>query len=282
MLAPADAPARAPMVPRRYRVVRNRRETPDTVTLALEPLDGEPLSFLPGQFNMLYAFGVGEVPISISGHPAEDGPLVHTVRAVGAVSRALCAARPGVTLGVRGPYGTDWDVGGAAGRDVVILAGGIGLAPLRPVVYEILAKRPQFGQVSLLVGARSPDLLLFTKELAGWRGRFDLHVRVTVDHADSSWLGHVGVVPDLLRGAPFDPGNTVAFVCGPEVMMRVSAAALIDLGVPPKAVRLSMERNMKCGIGHCGHCQFGPAFVCREGAVFSFDRAAPLMAVREL
>jgi NAD(P)H-flavin reductase len=268
------------MVPGRYRVAARRRETQDTITLALEPTEGECLSFEPGQFDMLYVFGIGEVPISFSG--TGQGQIEHTVRSVGAVSRAICAARPGDVLGVRGPFGTGWDVEGAEGADVVVAGGGIGLAPLRPVVETIIAQRERYGRVAILVGARSPELLLFQRDLAGWRSRFDMEVDVTVDAAGVDWRGDVGLITDLVSRAPFDPANTVAFVCGPEIMMRFMAAALIDRGVAPANVRLSMERNMKCAIGHCGHCQFGPTFVCKDGPVYSYEQLAPLLAVREM
>jgi NAD(P)H-flavin reductase len=270
------------MVPTLWRVRRRRRELADTVTLALEPLDGPALRYEPGQFNMLYVFGVGEVPMSISGDPGADGPLLHTVRAVGAVSRALCAARPGDVLGVRGPFGTGWELRHAEGRDVVVVAGGIGLAPLRPAVYRLLAERHRYGRIAILVGARSPDTLLYQGELRAWRGRFDIDVEVTVDHAERGWRGHVGVVTELLADLPLDPARATALVCGPEVMLRLAARALADRGVPPPAIRVSLERNMKCAVGHCGHCQLGPVLVCRDGAVFDYQRVAPLLAVREL
>lgn len=277
MLA-TDAPA--PMVPRRFRVASNVPETADTVTLALEPVDGAPFDTTPGRFHMLYAFGVGEVPISVSGH--RDGRVLHTVRDVGAVSRALCGLAEGAMVGVRGPYGTGWDLDAAAGRDVVIVAGGIGLAPLRPAVETVTADRSRFGRVALLIGARTPDLLLFPDDVRDWRSRFDLQVEVTVDAAGPAWRGDVGLVTELIDRVPFTPGTTTALVCGPEVMMRHTAAALVDRGVPAAHVQLSMERNMKCGVGHCGHCQFGPAFVCTDGPVFPFERLAPLLATREL
>lgn len=270
------------MVPSRYRVRQRRRELADTVTLALEPLDGPAPRYRPGQFNMLYAFGVGEVPVSVSGDPETGGPLLHTVRAAGAVTRALCAARPGDVLGLRGPFGTAWDLESAAGRDVVVIAGGIGLAPLRPAVYRLLAERERYGKVVVLVGARSPDTLLYARELRAWRGRFDIEVEVTVDRAERDWRGHVGVVTELLAGVPLDPARTVGLVCGPEVMMRLAARALVDRGVPTSAVRVSLERNMKCAVGHCGHCQLGTVLVCRDGAVFDYQRVASLLALREV
>jgi NAD(P)H-flavin reductase len=171
----------------------------------------------------------------------------------------------------------------AAGRDVVIMAGGLGLAPLRPAIYRLLAERARYGQVQVLYGARSPADILFRRELESWRRRLDVEIEVTVDHAAvSDWRGHVGVVTTLLGRAAFDPANTVALVCGPEIMMRFCAAALGDAGVKAEAIHLSMERNMKCAIGLCGHCQFGPVFICRDGPVFRYDQVAGLLRHKEL
>ncbi len=277
----------APMVPRPWRVVRVRRETPDVKTLELEPL--EPPSafelgfgFKPGQFNMLYVFGVGEVPISISGDPQNPQGLVHTVRAVGAVTRALCSLKRGDVVGVRGPFGSAWPVDEAEGSDVVIVAGGIGLAPLRPALYRVLANRGKHGNVALLYGARTPQDLLYRRELERWRGRFDLQVEVTVDAAGEGWYGHVGVVTKLIPRAEFDPDEAVALVCGPEIMMRFAVKALHERGVSPDNIYISMERNMKCAVGFCGHCQFGPEFVCKDGPVFRFREIERFFRVREI
>jgi NAD(P)H-flavin reductase len=268
------------MVPRLFRVVERREETHDTVTLLLEPRDGRPLRHAAGQFTMLDAFGVGEVPISISGDPTRAGLLEHTVRDVGAVTRALVRSRPGDVLGVRGPYGTGWRVADAAGGDLVVVAGGIGLAPLRPALLEVLDRRADFGRVALLVGARTPDDLLFADQLTAWAAEVD--VQVTVDVGGPGWSGRVGLVTSLLPLVGFDPQRTRALVCGPEVMMRFVATALLDRGVPPSRVRLSMERNMRCGTGLCGHCQLRELFLCVDGPVLPYDRLAPLMSVREL
>ena len=180
---------------------------------------------------MLYAFGVGEVPISVSGDPSNGGPLLHTVRAVGSVTEAICRCDPGDQLGVRGPYGSSWPVDEAAGGDVVIVAGGIGLAPLRPVVHHLLAHRERYGRVVVLYGGRSPEELLYTAELERWRGRFDVEVEVTVDSAGGDWSGDVGVVTRLIDRAEFDPPRAVAMVCGPEVMMRFAVGRLRERGV---------------------------------------------------
>lgn len=272
------------MLPNACRVQRVQRETQDTVTLDLVPeTNGGRPSFAPGQFNMLYAFGVGEVPISVSGDPTDGSRVwVHTIRDVGAVTRALCALKPGDAVGLRGPYGSAWPVRDVEGSDLVIMAGGIGLAPLRPALYQALARRERYGRIVVLYGARSPHEMLYVDDLKSWRARFDLEVEVTVDHAVGDWRGQVGVVTDLLEYAHFDPLETVALLCGPEIMMRFSAMELEDRGVDPDNIYLSMERNMKCAVGLCGHCQFGSEFVCKDGPVFRLPRISPLLTMREL
>ena len=271
-----------PMVPTMARVLRRRRELADTWTLEIGTEARALLGFQPGQFNMLYLPGVGEVAISVSGDPAGARHLVHTIRDVGRVSGALTRLSPGDWLGVRGPFGTSWPVEAAAGHDVLVVAGGLGLAPLRPALYRLLAERRRFGRVALLYGTRSPADILYPRELERWRKRLDLQLEVTVDHAGTDWHGHVGVVTRLIPRADFDPARTVALVCGPEVMMRFAALALDDAGVSDTQIHLSMERNMKCALGHCGRCQFGPMLVCRDGPVVSYDRIAHLLATKEL
>jgi len=270
-----------PFVPQIYRVERVSRELPDTVTLDLTALNGPRPSFEPGQFNMLYAFGVGEVAISMSGDPTKDA-FVHTVRNVGAVSGSIEKASPGSILGLRGPFGTAWPVKAAEGSDVIIVAGGLGLAPLRPAIYTIFANRVRYGRVVILLGCRNPKDILYRHELEQWRQRLDVDIEVTVDHADPEWRGNVGVVPKLIPMAAFDPHGAFGLICGPEVMMRFSANALLDAGLPPDRIFVSMERNMKCAIGLCGHCQFGSAFVCKDGPVMRFDRIARIFAMREI
>jgi NAD(P)H-flavin reductase len=277
----AEAAPDSLYLPAPFRVVRRRRETADTWTLELAAADGATFAFAPGQFAMVYAFGAGEVPISISGDADRSGRLVHTVRDVGATTHAICAVKRGGALGVRGPYGTAWPLATAEGGDVVVAAGGIGLAPLRGALYRLIANRDRYGSVVLLYGGRSPDQLLYRDELERWR-RAGLDVLVTVDQADETWEGPVGVVTKLIERAQFDPAGTTAFVCGPEVMMRFTAAGLAAAGVDVGRVHLSMERNMKCALGQCGRCQFGPVFVCGDGPVFAYDAIEPLLAVPEL
>jgi NAD(P)H-flavin reductase len=269
------------MAPEPYRLLSRVRETADTWTLELEPLAGRMVP-APGQFDMLYAFGIGEVPISTSGLAGSAGDLTHTIRAVGPVTSALCAAEPGEVIGVRGPFGTTWPLEQATGGDLVIVAGGIGLAPLRPAVRHALARRDDYGALCVLVGARTPDDLLYAHELERWRGRFDVEVGVTVDAAAGDWHGRVGVVTKLIPGAAFDPTNATAFVVGPEIMMRFTVAALLERGVPKERIHVSLERNMRCGVGHCGHCQLGPKLICRDGPVFRQDEVEELLEVREL
>lgn len=278
-----SAPPSDPMQPTPYRVQRVRHEIRDTFTLALEPTDGSDIPpFATGQFNMLYLFGVGEIPISISGDPARPRPLLHTTRAVGTVSRAMQQLKRGDMLGVRGPFGSHWPLEQALGKDVVIAAGGIGLAPLRSTMYTLLAHRQQYGRVILLYGARTPADILYRHELERWRGRLDLDVALTVDHASDQWRGSVGVVTTLLTRAPINPTHAIAFVCGPEVMMRFTAAGLVAAGVAEEQIYLSMERNMKCAVGFCGHCQYQAAFVCRDGPVFQYSRVRQLLPREEI
>lgn len=259
-----------------------RKDTIDTFTMELVPEAGENFDFLPGQFNMLYVFGVGEVPISISGDPKNKDRLLHTIRNVGLVTDALNKLRRGAMVGLRGPYGKPWPVDAAEGKDVVIVAGGIGLAPLRPVLYQLQDQRDRFRNIFILYGARTPGDLLYKNDLKKLSADLEIQVRVTVDQGDADWKGMIGVVTPLIQRAPFDPENSVAYVCGPEIMMHFAVRELHKRGVPDEKVYLSMERNMKCAVGHCGHCQFGPEFICKDGPVFRYDSIENLLKVREV
>lgn len=272
-----------PMTPRPFRIEHVHQETHDTFTLDLATRDGGGWTgFAPGQFNMLYVFGVGEVPISISSDPQVSGRIQHTTRTVGTVTGAMRRLKQDDYIGIRGPFGSRWPVEEARGRDCVLVAGGIGLAPLRPVLYSLTANRDKYRKVVLLYGTRSPRDMLYGKELQRWRGKFDLDVHVTVDRGGNEWHGSVGVVTTIVGRAGFDPTNTVAMVCGPEVMMRFSVMELQRRGVSSDRIYLSMERNMKCAIGLCGHCQYGPTFVCKDGPVFRLDQIENIFGKAEI
>jgi len=260
------------------------RETHDTFTLAMEPTDGVGLPpYAPGQFSMLYVFGVGELPISISGDAKRPQRLVYTVRSVGPATQALVSRRPGDWMGVRGPFGTSWPIDAARGKDVLIVTGGIGLAPLRPAIHHILRNRDDYVRLIILYGARSPGDLLYRKELAAWARSPDTQVLTTVDYGGVNWRGRVGVVTTLFRHTRLHPDRTVALVCGPEIMMRYVIAELQDnRGLPASDIYLSMERNMKCAVGFCGHCQYGPHFICKDGPIFSYQQVRTVFGKYEL
>jgi NAD(P)H-flavin reductase len=277
-----EAPLVEPMLTVPFRVRGNRKETGDTRTLELESAEGNTVpAWLPGQFMMLYVFGAGEIPISISGDPAQRNTIVHTVRAVGSMSRAICAARPGSSIGVRGPFGSAWPADQYHGHDVVLVAGGVGLAPLRPMVYTIMSHRRRYGRVVLFVAARAPEIILYRREMERWR-KSDIDVRLTVDAAQPGWKESVGPVTSLIPRIEFDAARAAAFIVGPEIMMRVVARALAERGVPIDRLFISMERNMKCAVGFCGHCQFGPVFICKDGPVFPWSRLEPWLRIRNL
>jgi NAD(P)H-flavin reductase len=272
-----------PMLPEGYVVQHVERETSDTFTLTLSPEESiNDVGFKPGQFSMLWIFGVGELPISISGDPAQRGRLVYTVRSVGKATNALVSRKTGDGVGVRGPFGVGWPLDVARGRDVIVVAGGIGLAPLRPVVYEVLQNRDQYGRLVLLYGARTPRDVLYRKELASWARQRETQVLTTVDYGGLGWHGHVGVVTTLFKYARLHPSRSIAMICGPEIMMRFVTRELEMQGLKREDIYLSIERNMKCGIGLCGHCQYGPIFICKDGPVFPYQRVQPLLDKYEL
>jgi len=269
------------MIPEFFRVTRVQKTTHDTFTIGLKPPNGK-FEFSPGQFNMLYLFGTGEVPISISGDPSITHELVHTIRAVGTVTRAMANLKKDDWLGVRGPFGTSWPLKEAIGNDIVIVAGGIGLAPLRPSIYHVLFNREKYGKVVLLYGTRTPKDILFRKELEQWRARFDMEVHVTVDRAATDWKGNVGLVTTMIPRSHFDPLNSTVMVVGPEIMMKFTIQELHKRGVDFDNIYVSMERNMKCGIGFCGHCQAGPTFICKDGPVYPFPAVKDIFTKREI
>ena len=252
-----------------YKILRKTRETPDTYTLLLKPV-GEALSeYVPGQFNMLYSFGVGEAPISISG--GLQGRIEHTIRGVGPVTRSLIEKSVGGLVGVRGPFGNGWPLEETKGCDVLIVAGGMGLAPLLPAIQYVQKNRRHYGEFHVLYGARTPADLLYKRQLESWSGKPDTQLLITVDKGEAGWNGYIGVVTTLFRYVKLNPDNTYAFVCGPEIMMKFTVSELKNRGFVDDRIFLSMERNMKCGVGICGHCQFGPFFICRDGPVMRYS-----------
>ncbi|TXT27174.1 MAG: Uncharacterized protein FD138_2779 [Planctomycetota bacterium] len=279
------SPASNPWVCHTVRIRDITPELSDVATYQLafdDPAVAAAYRFQPGQFNMLYLPGVGEVPISLSADPASTTTWSHTVRAVGNVTQQLARLRVGETLGLRGPFGSSWPLPVAEGHDVVIVAGGLGLAPLRPAVYELLRQAERYQSLTLLYGARTPDTILFEHELPDWSRR-GMQVELTVDRPNSGWSGNVGVVTLLLDRLPLrDPLRTSVFVCGPEVMMRFVGKSALSRGIPESQLWLSMERNMQCAIGLCGHCQLGPTFICKDGPVYRHDQLAPFLNVEGL
>jgi len=266
------------------RVVDVAREFIGVATYALrfdDAHDAAHYNCRPGQFNMLYLPGVGEIAISVSGRNAQ-GDWLHTIRTAGNTTQTLARMGTKARLGVRGPYGTAWPLDEFHGADLVVLSGGIGLAPLRPAVEYLLAHRQQFGRLTLIYGARSPDSILYGRQFDDWNAR-GMQVQVTVDRATPDWKGNIGVVPLLFeRLRPLVAAQSVVLTCGPEVMMRYAARSALERGLPPDQVYLSLERNMQCAVGLCGHCQLGPAFVCRDGPIFRYDRVSPFLAVEAL
>ena len=271
------------------RIKRVTDETPGVKTFEFEFADsrrGSEFRFLPGQFNMLHVPGLGEAAISVSGQ-SDAGLLRHTIRSVGAVTGQLDRSHVGTTLGLRGPFGTSWPVDQWTRRDaikkhIILVAGGIGLAPLRSVVTHLIKCREDVGSVDLLIGARTPDDLLYARDYHDWSSR-GIHVQSTVDRGTGQWRGHVGVATLLLdRLAIPNPESTLLMTCGPEVMMRYVVQAAERRGVAASDVWVALERNMNCAIGLCGHCQLGPTFLCKDGPVFRYDQVARWLLVQDL
>ena len=275
-----------PMIPKPWLVKDVIAETADTFTLVLEPENSSDFpngfNFLPGQFNMMYVFGIGEVPISISSDPKAKNRISHTTRIVGSVTKVMGNLEIGDAIGIRGPYGRGWPIDLAQGKDVIIVAGGIGLAPMRPAMYHFLHNRNDYNRVSLLYGARTHDDLLYRGQLESWSSRLDVEILVTLDRSSPDWYGSVGVVTQLIQRAPADPDNSIILICGPEIMMKYCLPELYNRGIPNERIYVSLERNMKCAIGHCGHCQYGPEFVCKSGPVYPMDQVVRLMNIEEL
>lgn len=270
------------MLPKIYQVKSLENETHDVFTLTLESEGEMSISndFLPGQFNMLYQFGIGEVAISISGDPVNEKNLVHTIRAVGSVTRSLQKLIVGDQIGVRGPYGRPWPLF-MKGCDVLIVAGGVGLAPLRSALYYLVAHQSDYRKISLLYGARSPEEIIYSKEMRQWEDR-GIDVKITVDHANADWKGRVGVVTSLIDEQLQNRDKTLVLLCGPEIMLKIAMVELLRAQVKEDNIFLALERNMECAEGFCGHCQYGPYFLCKDGPIFSYNELRHWFNIKEL
>jgi len=259
-------------------IVEKIREAEDINTYRLQLVDEEArrrFRFKAGQFNMVYLFGVGEVAISIVSDPDEPEFLDHTIRTVGRVTKAIADLQPGETLGIRGPFGEGWPLEEAKGRNVVIVTGGLGCAPVVGAIEYIFRRRAQYGSIKILHGVKTPHDLLYRERFDHWRRAPDTEVLLTSDQPDKTWSYHIGVVTELFEQVSIDPAETIVLMCGPEIMMRLGVPILMRRGIPATAVYVSLERHMECGIGLCGHCQMGPYFLCKDGPVMRYDRVEP-------
>lgn len=268
------------LLPKTYCITSVIQETHDIFTLGISPKEGEVPAYLPGQFNMLFHFGFGEVPISISGDPSNKEEIMHTIRSVGAVTKAMQRLSRGDEIGVRGPFGSHWPLS-QEGKDVLVVAGGVGLAPLRPALFYLAAHRSQYRKVTLLYGARTPDDIFYQKDMERWKEQ-GIEVHVSVDRAEVGWQGHVGVVTGMICRHLASPQDTLALLCGPEIMLKYAVHELMRTEMEPQAIYLSMERNMQCAVGFCGHCQYGPYFLCKDGPVFSYAQLKSWLPIKEL
>lgn len=272
-----------PYVPMVAEIVERIDEAKGIFTLRLRLRDPEQAarySFVPGQFNMVYLYGVGEVPISIVSDPLDEHGLDHTIRAVGRVTEGLACLQAGAQVGIRGPFGRGWPVDAAQGKDVLIITGGLGCAPVVAMIEYVLRRREQFGRLVIMQGVKHSSDLIYHDKYTRWAAMPDTRVLIAANSADAVWPWHVGRVTDLFEQAQLDPARTVSMMCGPEGMMLAAADALLARGHDAGQIYLSMERNMQCAVGHCGHCQFGSRFICRDGPVFAYSEIADLMRVR--
>ncbi len=276
--------AENPWIPKLARIRDIRPEVSGIASYEVQFADerlAETFRFQPGQFNMLHLPGFGEAAISISSDAEQHASLWHTVRVAGNLTQALSRMKTGHSLGIRGPFGSSWPTEACQDNDVVIACGGVGLAPLRPMIYHIMNHRDRYGRVFLLYGARSPHDLLYTSEYEAWR-EADIEVEVTVDLGNAKWEGHIGVVPMLFYRLRLDAPRTHVLTCGPEIMMRYVIFEALARRVEPANIHLSMERNMNCALGFCGHCQLGPVFVCKDGPIFSYEQMEPFLHIDDL
>ncbi len=269
--------------PREAKVTERIQESPTVFTLRLrytEPAAVEAYRFEPGQFNMVSPFGVGEIPLSISSDPEDGEHIDHTIRAIGRVTRAMERLRPGDRVGVRGPFGRGWPLAESRGRDLVLVTGGLGCAPMLSVISYVMRRRGAYGRLRILQGVRHVDDMIWRERYRAWSREPDTQVLLAADVTEGVEGFHPGTVVDLFAGLDLDVGGTVALLCGPEVMMLAAIAQLRDKALADDRIWLSIERNMECGIGLCGHCQIGPSFVCRDGPVFCYSEIADLFGAR--
>lgn len=261
-------------------IADKKQESTDIVTFRLQltdPAQREAFRFEAGQFNMLYVFGVGEVAISIVSDPDEPEFLDHTIRVVGRITKVLGTMQQGETVGVRGPFGMGWPMKEAQGKDVLIVTGGLGCAPVVGAIEYIFRRREDFGTMTILHGVKTPHDLLYRERFDAWRHEPRTQVLLTSDEPGKTWHNHVGVVTELFDQLDVDPDNTLVMMCGPEIMMRIACNTLSHHGLRPDSMYVSLERHMECGIGLCGHCQLGPFFVCKDGPVMRLDRLVPFL-----
>jgi NAD(P)H-flavin reductase len=261
-------------------IVARRQESPTIFSLQLQLADPDiarEFRFAPGQFNMLYLYGIGEIPLSIVSDPDQPERLTHAIRTVGRVTRGFSQLKVGERVGLRGPYGHGWPVESVRGHDVMIVTGGLGCAPVVSVINYLLQRRAQFGRLMVLQGVKHSDDLIWRERYAAWEKQPDTQVLLAADVAGGHWPWFTGPITVLFEHVQFDPKNTLVMMCGPERMISASARLLLQRGVGSEDIWVSMERNMQCALGHCGHCQFGASFVCRDGPVFRYSRVRELL-----
>jgi sulfhydrogenase subunit gamma (sulfur reductase) len=273
----------SPYLPYSAKIVERIQESPTVFTLRLQFTDPQihkNYRFQPGQFNMVYLHGVGEVAISINSDPRQTDLYDHTIRAVGRVTRGLAQLKKNDYVGIRGPYGRGWPIDKARNKDIIIITGGLGCAPVVMVINYIMQRRAQFGRLSILQGVKHSDDLIFRDYYNIWSKLPSTQIKFAADSCAADWQGYHGHATDLIKDMPFDKQNTLAMICGPEIMMHVAVLELKQQGIAEDCIYLNMERNMQCAIKHCGHCQYGGRFVCQDGPVFSYREIKPLFEQR--
>jgi len=272
-----------PYLPYEAIILERIEEAPSLFTLRIKLTDDalqDAYEFAPGQFNMLYLYGVGEVPISIVNDPDDSHVIDHTIRVVGRVTRGMNQLKAGDRIGLRGPYGHGWPVDAAKNKDIVIITGGLGCAPVVSVINYIEQRRDEYGHLNIVQGVKHTADFIWKQRYDKWRELNDTNVLLAADMGQPLWPFHIGPVTELFDQLQFNPQNTVAMMCGPEGLMRVACKHMLEHQVNAAQIYLSMERNMQCAVGHCGHCQYGSEFICKDGPVFSYDRIRTLFETK--